>query len=185
MKKINLVKNINGIKLIKYFSSKDSRGYFSKIFSSDSFRKLGFANKVCQINISSNLKKGTVRGFHYQKQPKNEQKIIICIKGEILDIAIDLRNKSKNFLKKYKFKLSDKKCNCLFIPRGFAHGFQSLTNNSQIIYIHSELYSSKLDSGINPFDKSLKINWPIRITNVSKRDKLLPKIDSYFKGINI
>jgi dTDP-4-dehydrorhamnose 3,5-epimerase len=185
MEKIRLVKNINGIKLIKYFFSKDSRGSFSKIFSSDSFKKLGFIKKVSQINISSNLKKGTIRGFHYQKKPKNEQKIIICIKGEISDIAIDIRTKSKNFLKTYKFKLSSKKNNCLLIPEGFAHGFQSLTDNTEIIYIHSELYDSKLDTGINPFDKNLKFNWPIKVKNFSKRDELLPKTNNLFRGVNI
>ena len=185
MQKISLVKNINGIKLIKYFFSKDSRGSFSKIFSSDSFKKLGFIKKISQINVSSNLKKGTIRGFHYQKKPKNEQKIIICIKGEILDIAIDIKTKSKNFLKTYKFKLSSKKNNCLFIPEGFAHGFQSLTDNTEIIYIHSELYDPKLDTGINPFDKNFNFNWPIKVKNFSKRDELLPKTNNFFKGVNI
>ena len=98
------------------------------------------------MNISTNIKKGTVRGFHYQKKPRNEQKIVICNKGTILDVLIDLRKKSKNFLKIYNFLLSENKNNCLLIPKGFAHGFQSLTNNTQIIYFHSELYYKKLNS---------------------------------------
>ena len=183
MAKLYLIKKVNQVKLIKYFYSKDTRGDFSKIFSKDIFYKLGFKNKVAQINISTNLKKGTIRGFHYQKKPRNDQKLIICNKGKIFDVAIDLRKKSKNFLKIYKFKLSEKKNNCLFIPKGFAHGFQSLTNNTQIIYIHSELYFKKLDSGINPFDKNLKFKWPIKVKNFSKRDSLLPIINKSFKGL--
>jgi len=185
MSKIRLIKNINGIKLLKYFYSRDNRGNFSKIFSSELFYKLGFKNKVAQINLSSNIKKGTIRGFHYQKNPKNEQKIIICIRGRILDVLIDIRKKSKNFLKTYKFNLSEKKNNCIFIPKGYAHGFQSLTDNAQIIYIHSELYYKSLDTGINPFDKNLKFSWPIKVTKYSKRDSLLPFVNNSFKGIKI
>tara|TARA_X000000950_G_C13884802_1_gene648416 strand:- start:327 stop:878 length:552 start_codon:yes stop_codon:yes gene_type:complete len=183
MKKFKIVKNINGIKLIKYFNSNDSRGNFSKIFSSDFFTKLGFKNKVAQINISSNTMRGTVRGFHYQKIPKNDQKILLCNKGSIIDVLIDIRKKSKNFLKIYKFNLNEKKNNCLFIPKGFAHGFQSLTNNTQVIYIHSQLYHKNLDTGIFPFDENLNFKWPEKITKVSMRDKNLPKINSSFKGI--
>ena len=145
MKKFHIIKSINGIRLVKYFNSKDSRGNFSKIFTSDFFYQQGFKKKISQVNISTNIKKGTVRGFHYQKKPRNEQKIVICNKGTILDVLIDLRKKSKNFLKIYKFLLSENKNNCLLIPKGFAHGFQSLTNNTQIIYFHSELYYKKLD----------------------------------------
>ena len=93
MNKFNLIKENNQIKLIKYFYSKDTRGNFSKIFSEDFFYKIGFKKKIAQINISTNLKKGTIRGFHYQKKPKNEQKLIICNKGKIIDVIIDLRKK--------------------------------------------------------------------------------------------
>ncbi len=183
MKKFTIAKNINGIKLINYFSHNDSRGNFSKIFSSEFFYKLGFKSKVAQINISTNIKKGTVRGFHYQNNPKNEQKILVCNKGSILDVLIDIRKKSKNFLKVYKFYLNEKKNNCLFIPKGFAHGFQSLTSNTQIIYIHSELYYKKLDTGIYPFDKNLEFSWPIKVIKSSKRDRNLPLITKSFRGI--
>ena len=81
--------------------------------------------------------------------------------------------------------MSSKKNNCLLIPEGFAHGFQSLTDNTEIIYIHSELYDSKLDTGINPFDKNLKFNWPIKVKIFSKRDELLPKTNNLFRGVNI
>lgn len=185
MSKICLIKKINGIKLIKYFYSNDNRGDFSKIFSNDFFYKIGFKKKVAQINLSSNIKKGTIRGFHYQKNPKNEEKIIICIRGQILDVLIDIRKQSKNFLKIYKFNLSEKNNNCIFVPKGYAHGFQSLTNNTQIMYITSELYYKHLDTGINPFDKNLKFNWPINVTKFSKRDGLLPFIKNSFKGIKI
>lgn len=183
MKKIQLIKNINGIKVIKFFHSKDRRGSFKKIYSSEAFRKYGFTSKACQVNISNNLKKGTVRGFHYQDQPKNDKKIIICTKGKILDIAIDIRTKSKNFLKVYKFNLSEKKNYCLLIPGGFAHGFQSLSNNTEMIYIHSEVYYPNLDTGLNPFDKNLKFKWPLKITKFSIKDSKLPDTIN-FKGIN-
>lgn len=183
MKKIKLIKSINEIKIIKFFHSKDNRGSFKKIFSSDLFKKLGFEEKACQINISTNQKKGTVRGFHYQNHPKNDKKIIYCTKGKILDVAIDIRAKSKNFLKVYKFRLSEKMNCCLLIPKGFAHGFQSLSNNTEMIYIHSETFHPKFDEGLNPFDKNLKFKWPLKVTKFSKRDARLPYTTN-FKGIN-
>ncbi len=183
MKKLTVIKNMNGIKLVKYFYARDSRGNFSKIFSSDFFNKIGFKKSVSQINISTNLKKGTIRGFHYQKKPKNEQKVIICNKGSILDVLVDVRKNSKTFLKVYKFLLSENKNNCLLVPKGFAHGFQSLTNNTQIIYLHSELYFKKLDTGINPLKNNLRFNWPIKVAKISKRDRSLPLVDNSFKGI--
>ena len=183
MKKLRIIKSINGIKLVKCFNSKDQRGNFSKIFTSDFFYKQGFKKNISQMNISTNIKKGTVRGFHYQKKPKNEQKIVYCNKGSIIDVLIDLRKKSKYFLKIYKFLLSENKNNCLLIPKGFAHGFQSLTNNTQIIYLHSESYYKKLDAGINPLDKKFNFIWPIKVTEISKRDRSLPIINNLFKGI--
>lgn len=183
MKKFSIIKNINGVKLVKYFNSKDTRGNFSKIFTSDFFYSQGFKKKISQVNISTNIKKGTVRGFHYQKKPRNEQKIVICNKGSILDVVIDLRKKSKYYLKTYKFLLSENKNNCLFIPAGFAHGFQSLKNNTQIIYFHSELYYKKLDTGVNPLHNKFDFTWPIKVTEISKRDRSLPIINNSFKGI--
>ena len=98
MKKFHIIKSIKGIRLVKYFNSKDSRGNFSKIFTSDFFYQQGFKKKISQVNISTNIKKGTVRGFHYQNKPRNEQKIVICNKGTILYVLIDLR-KNQKFLK--------------------------------------------------------------------------------------
>ena len=100
-----------------------------------------------------------------------------------MDVVIDLRKKSKYYLKNYKFLLSENKNNCLFIPAGFAHGFQSLKNNTQIIYFHSELYYKKLDTGINPLDKKINLIWPIKVSEISKRDRSLPVINNSFKGI--
>ena len=100
-----------------------------------------------------------------------------------MDVVVDLRKKSKYYLKTYKFLLSENKNNCLFIPAGFAHGFQSLKNNTQIIYFHSELYYKKLDTGINPLHNKFDFTWPIKVTEISKRDRSLPIINNSFKGI--
>ena len=102
MAKLYLIKKVNEIKLIKYFYSKDNRGDFSKIFSKDLFYKLGFKNKVAQINISTNLKKGTIRGFHYQKEPKAQNKIIAIHSGQIIDFAVDINFPSSLNIKNFQ-----------------------------------------------------------------------------------
>jgi dTDP-4-dehydrorhamnose 3,5-epimerase len=132
---------------------------------------MGFQKSIKQINHSVTSKKGSIRGLHYQIPPYSEIKIVNCIKGEIYDVAIDLRPDSSTFLKWHAEVLSDKNMCSLLIPEGFAHGFQTLTNDCEIIYVHSEAYSPSHERGIRFDDPMIKVHWPLPIYDCSERDR--------------
>ena len=158
-------------KKIKLKENKDNRGFFIKLFCKENFSKKLNNINIKKINYSFNKKKGTIRGLHYQDNPYSEQKILYCLKGKIFDVIVDIRKSSKNYLKYKKFTLEEKKNEVLIIPKGFAHGFQTLTNNCKILYFHSDLYKKKFEKGINPMDSKIRINWPIKKVIISKKDK--------------
>ena len=172
--KFQNIKDFKDLKKVKLESYKDKRGLFSRIYCKKELKKINFAIK--QINLSVNTKKGTLRGLHYMSKPSKEKKIVFCIKGAIFDVVIDLRKNSKTYLKKKYFYLDEKKKFGIYIPDGFAHGFQTLKNGSEVIYLHSEYYKKKFDSGVNPLDKKINIKWPLKSKIISKKDLNLPKI---------
>lgn len=153
----------------------DDRGYFERIFCDDILNHF-FDNKpIRQVNRSYSKKKGTLRGMHFQRSPYSDFKHISCLKGKVLDVLIDLR-KGKNFLKSIKIELSENKFNSIIVPSGVAHGFQTLVDDCELLYIHNEFYKPNYEMGLNPLDKSLNIDWPIEISEISKRDKNHPLI---------
>ena len=173
MNKFSIVETkFKGLVLIKCKKNIDLRGAFINILDHELQKKLKF-KKIYQINISQNLQKGTLRGMHFQKKPFEEEKIIFCLTGRIFDVVIDLRKKSKTYLKYFTITLEAEKNNMLFIPRGFAHGFQTLTRNTSVIYFHGNKYNSKYQDGIIYNSKQFNINWPINKKIISNRDKKL------------
>lgn len=164
----------------------DNRGKFGRIFSADIFEKTtGLKNNIVQINHSFTTEKGTFRGFHYQKPPFTENKIIKCIKGAIFDIFIDVRKNSSTFLKFDIVELSDKNSKTLFLPEGFAHGFQTITDNVEMLYFHSQFYTPKYEAGINFSDSLIGLKLPLKLTNISEKDKKIFFLTDDFKGIEI
>ena len=127
-------------------------------------KKILFNNKVAEINLSTNKKKGTVRGLHYQSKFK-EKKLVYCLKGKIVDYCVNIKSN-----KVYKFHLGENDEYALLVPENFAHGFQTLKDNTVLIYIHSNIYSKKYEKTINPLSKKLKINWPIKKIVISNKD---------------
>ena len=150
------------IKLNKF---SDKRGEFIKIFNNQK----NF--NIEQINISRNIKKGTIRGIHFQKKPFEDGKFVYCLRGKIFDVVVDLRKNSKNFKKWKAYTLHPKKNTIVYVPRGFGHAFQTLSNCTEVLYIHDNIYSKKYEDGINYLDESLKIRWPLKVSNISARDK--------------
>tara|TARA_X000000950_G_scaffold189829_1_gene229442 strand:+ start:5802 stop:6299 length:498 start_codon:yes stop_codon:yes gene_type:complete len=159
------------LKLLKLNIKKDQRGFFLKLFSTEEFSEQFKNFRVNQINLSSNKKKGTIRGLHLQKSPHSEKKIIFCLKGKIFDVVVDMRKNSKDYLKVKTFILDEKENQLLVIPKGYAHGFQTLKNNTQILYFHSGFYKKNYESDINPFDPKIKIKWPLKVSKISQKDK--------------
>ena len=163
----------------------DSRGFFSRFFCAEEFKSLGFDNAIAQINHTSTRQKGSIRGMHFQYPPHSENKIVSCLQGEILDVAVDIRKDSPTFLQWHSELLSAENQTSLYIPSGFAHGFQTLVEDCQLIYLHSALYAPEAEGALNALDPMLAIDWPINISEISERDRNHPFIDAQFEGIII
>ena len=161
---------IPGVCIIIPYKIKDKRGYFQRLFCKELFKKANLENSIVQINSSFSKKKGTTRGLHYQMGSSAENKIIRCIQGSMVNVVVDLRTKSKTYLKHVKIKLSKKNGYMSVIPKGCANGMQTLENNTEIIYFVSNFYNPKKEKGISFYDPKLKIKLPLRINKITKKD---------------
>lgn len=161
----------------------DKRGWFVRFYCKNEFRKIGHDKEWVQLNHSYTNKKGTIRGLHFQHQPFREIKMVRCIAGSVLDVIVDLRNDSPSFLKWVGVELSAREKRMLYIPEGFGHGFQSLEDNCELMYHHTEFYSSDAEAGIRYDDKRLGITWPLALSEISERDLQHPYLTEKFKGI--
>jgi len=175
---IFLKTKIENLYIIEPELKTDERGYFARIFCEKEIAKISLDFKIVQINRSLNKKKGIIRGMHFQKFPKAEDKIVQCIKGAIYDVAIDLRKDSPTYGQWVAEELSEDNKKMFLIPKGFAHGFQSLVDDSEVLYFLSEFYSPEHSSGVRWNDPSLRIKWPIENPFLLERDKNWPLIKS-------
>lgn len=176
---------ITGLKLIQRKAISDERGFLSRFYCADEFDSFGYIKRISQINHTLTKKRGAVRGFHYQLPPHSEIKLVSCLKGEIWDVAIDLRKNSPTFLKWHAELLSESNQRSLLIPEGFAHGFQALSDDCELIYLHSSAYIKESEAAVNANDQMIAINWPLEITEMSERDKFHPMLSSDFEGLEI
>jgi dTDP-4-dehydrorhamnose 3,5-epimerase len=160
----------------------DNRGGFARTFCKNEFEQIGHKKEFVQLNHSYNTHKGTIRGMHFQLPPYQEIKLIRCIKGSVLDVIVDLRLDSPTFLQHVSVELSAENKKMIYVPENFAHGFQILEDNCELIYHHTEFYTPQADSGIRFDDPALAINWPLPPVMVSDKDKNYKLIDNNFKG---
>lgn len=161
---------LKGAYVIELEIREDDRGFFARSFCMDEYAKLGLSNKVIQINNSLNKYKGTLRGMHYQISPKQEDKIVRCIKGAIYDVIIDLRPDSDTFCDWFGIELNETNRKSLFVPKGCAHGYISLVDDSEILYLVTENYSPEFERGIRWNDPKFDIKWPIKPIEISEKD---------------
>jgi len=161
----------------------DERGWFARFYCKNDFKEIGHDKEWVQLNHSATNKKGAIRGMHFQKEPFREIKMVKCIAGAVYDVIIDLRRDSSTFLKWFGAELSAKNKKMFYIPEGFAHGFQCLEDNCELIYHHSEFYTPAAEAGIKYDDPMIQIDWPQAITVLSPRDESHPYLDENFKGI--
>ncbi len=147
-------------------------------------RRVGFQN-IAQINRTLTRAIGVVRGMHFQMSPGAEAKLISCISGEIVDVIVDIRKGSETFLQSFTTVLSADRDVSLFVPRGFAHGFQTLKPETELIYMHDNYYDRDLERGLNALDPALKIHWPLQISQMSERDRAHPSVSDDFEGIEL
>jgi dTDP-4-dehydrorhamnose 3,5-epimerase len=169
--------------LIETAPFQDHRGSFARFFCSRELTPVLGSRQVTTVNFSLTNLKGAIRGLHFQFPPFQEMKLVRCIKGRVYDVIIDIRKGSPTFLKWHAEILSPENMLMLCIPEGFAHGFQTLEPESELLYIHTAHYSPDHEGGLYYNDPALLISWPEEITDVSDRDGSHPLIDDSFKGI--
>jgi len=162
----------------------DERGFFARYWCKNEFEKLGLNTDIFQINNSLSMQKGTLRGLHFQYPPAAETKIIRCITGAIWDVMVDIRQDSPTFGKWYGAELNEENRSMLYVPKGFAHGFVTLTEQSEIIYLVSEFYSPLNEDCLRWDDQQVNIKWPVIPTIISEKDQKGVSLNN-LKPINI
>lgn len=173
-----------GLKRVERRTMGDARGFFSRLFCAEELAEAGWSKPVAQINQSVTARQGTVRGLHFQYPPHAEMKLVSCLRGAIWDVAVDLRAGSPTFLHWHGEELSPGNLRALVVPEGFAHGFQTLTEACEVLYLSSAPYTPSAESGLQPQDPTLAIAWPLPITELSDRDRQHALLSGGFQGIS-
>lgn len=169
--------SLPGVYLIDIEPIGDSRGFFSRFWCSKEFAAQGLPFQVAQINVSHNAEAGTLRGLHYQREPHAEGKVVACTRGRVFDVAVDIRPESATYLQWYGAVLDDQKRQMLYIPEGFAHGYQTLEDDTGLLYLVSEFYTPDAEHGLRYDDPAIGIEWPRDVASLSGKDRaweLLP-----------
>jgi len=162
----------------------DSRGYLERMFCQRELDEILAGRKIFQINHTYTAGQGTLRGLHFQYAPHAETKIVSCLRGEVFDVAVDLRRNSATFLRWHAEILSAENHRTLLIPEGFAHGFQTLAEDCEMLYFHTAAYHEADEGGVNALDPLLAIKWPLEVTTLSDRDLAHPRLAAEFKGLD-
>ena len=162
--------DLKGSYIIELEKLEDHRGFFTRIWDKKIFQDKGLNLKLVQTSFSFNKKRGTLRGMHFQKKPFEEEKLVRCIRGKIFDVIIDLRLKSSTYKKWISMELKSDDLKMIYIPRGFAHGFQTLEDNTEVLYQISNWFSPEHAKGKRWDDKEFNIKWPIKNPIISKKD---------------
>lgn len=165
---------IEGAMIIELEKHEDHRGYFARGFCKHEFDAEGLEHDIVQCNFSKSRKKGTLRGLHYQSKPHREVKMVRCINGAIYDVIVDLREESPTYKKWFGIELTDENYKMLYIPKGLAHGFQTLKEDSVIFYMVTEFYNKEAEGGVRWNDPVFGIDWPLEVTEISDKDKVYP-----------
>ena len=164
----------------------DERGWFARYYDRKEFElRTGHSKDWVQLNHSVSYNRGTLRGLHFQHPPYREIKMVRCIAGAVYDVIVDLREGSPTFLQSYGIELTARNNRMIYIPEGFAHGFQTLESDSTLLYHHSEYYTPGAEGGFRYDDPAFAIRWPLPVTVISERDTRHPYIDNNFKGIGL
>ena len=163
----------------------DKRGYLERMFCSDELKLITGQRSIVQINHTLTAKAGTVRGMHLQHPPHAEMKLVSCLRGEVFDVAVDLRKGSPTFLQWHAEVMTESNHKTFVIPEGFAHGFQTITDDCELLYLHTAAYAPDAEAGLNALDPRLSIAWPMPITERSKRDQQHALLTSEFSGLSL
>jgi dTDP-4-dehydrorhamnose 3,5-epimerase len=176
---------IAGVYTIDVERRRDNRGYFARMFCSDEFSRHGLRPVIAQANLSFNARRGTLRGMHFQYPPATETKYVRCARGAILDVAVDLRPESPTYFNHVAFHLSAENGRGLYIPERFAHGFLTLEDDTEVVYLMGDVYKPAAEGGLRYDDPRIGLRWPIPIEVISIRDMAwhpLAEIESNLKA---
>jgi dTDP-4-dehydrorhamnose 3,5-epimerase len=175
---------LDGLKVIERQWIQDARGFLSRLFCLEELQRAGWQNPVVQINHTLTRRRGALRGLHFQHVPQAEMKLVSCLRGEIFDVAVDLRADSPTFLRWHAERLSSDNGRALLIPEGFAHGFQALSDDCELIYLHNQAHASASEAGVNAIDPRVGIEWPLSITEQSDRDRGFAFLSPAYPGLS-
>ena len=176
---------LSGLQVLTRKVLDDNRGWLERVFCTTDVQKVFGNRQVLQINRTLTRRQGSVRGMHYQHAPSAEMKLVSCLRGEVFDVAVDLRPASPTFLQWHAEILSADNRKTLVIPEGFAHGFQTLGDDCEMLYLHTAAYDSAAEAALNAQDPALAIGWPLPITEMSPRDAGHPMIEHGFSGVRL
>lgn len=177
--------NIKDVFVVEGAPFSDHRGKFMRLFCADELTGMLSGQQIVQVNYSLTKQAGSVRGLHYQKPPFAEIKFVRCLRGRVLDVAVDIRSDSPTFLQWHAEELSADNARMLVVPQGCAHGFQTLEDDTELLYLHTGFYSPEHEGGLAYNDPAIGIDWPLPAGDVSERDKNHPVINGNFKGISL
>lgn len=173
-----LESEIAGVFAIDIEPLSDERGFFARTFCEREFAQHGIEMRAVQSSTSFNRRRGTVRGMHFQWPPAREGKLVRCVRGAIVDVVIDLRPQSSTFMNHAAFNLDEIDRRSLYIPPGLAHGFQTLEDDTEVLYQMSDIYQAHLGTGVRWNDPAFGIRWPIEETTILERDASYPDFDA-------
>ncbi len=176
---------LDGLKVLRRKPVGDSRGFLERMFCAQEFAQILGGEKIAQINRTITVKCGSVRGMHFQNAPHAETKFVTCLRGEVFDVAVDVRKNSPTFLHWHGELLTQDNHTTLLIPEGFAHGFQTLSSDCEMLYFHTAAYHADCEGALNAQDPRLAIKWPKAITEQSERDKSHALITQSFPGVTL
>jgi dTDP-4-dehydrorhamnose 3,5-epimerase len=176
---------INGLVVLQRKPIGDDRGYLERLYCFDDLGMLASGKRIEQVNHTFTASSGTVRGLHFQYPPHEETKFVHCLRGQVFDVAVDLRQSSPTFLHWHAEILDERNFRTLVIPAGFAHGFQTLSDNCEMLYFHTAAYVREAEGGLNSRDSRLAISWPLPVSGLSPRDAGHPMLSDDFKGLTV
>lgn len=174
---------LGGLSILRRHPFEDDRGSFDRLYETSWLGGMGGHLEVAQINHSVTRGGGTVRGLHYQVAPFTETKLVACLRGRVFDVAVDLRRGSPTFLSWHGQVLSAEDPLTLVIPHGFAHGFQVLSDECELLYVHSEPYELSAQAGVHPNDPRVDVRWPEPIATMSSQDRERPLLAYDWIGV--
>lgn len=172
-----------GLQIVETVQVGDSRGTFERLYCEQEWAQLKTSLQFVQANLSTTAQRGTIRGMHFQRAPVLEAKLIRCVRGHAFDVAVDLRAGSPTFLHWHAVELHADEPREIFIPEGFAHGFQALSDDVQLLYFHTAPWTPACEGGLRHDDPRLAIGWPLPSPHVSGRDRAHPLLDDAFTGV--